>query len=128
MDMAKLVAIAILAAMMIIALKSVRPEISLALSLASGAVLLFIALSWAVETLGSLQTLSQRYALDPVFLSAALKIVGVAYMGEFGAQLCRDAGQGSLASKVELGGKILILTMTLPMVEEILLTVAGFLS
>lgn len=128
MDMVKLVAIAILAAMMIIALKTVRPEVSLTLSLASGAVLLFIALSWAVEALGSLQVLSQRYALDPAFLSSALKIVGIAYMGEFGAQLCRDAGQGSLASKVELGGKILILTMTLPMVEEILLTVAGFLS
>lgn len=128
MDMTKLVAIAILAAMMIIALKTIRPEVSLALALASGAVLLFIALSWAAEALGGLQSLSQQYAIDPTFVAAALKIVGIAYMGEFGAQLCKDAGQGSLASKVELGGKILILTMTLPMVEDILLTVAGFLT
>ncbi|MGQ0512778.1 SpoIIIAC/SpoIIIAD family protein, partial [Bacillus sp. D-CC] len=45
-----------------------------------------------------------------------LTIIGIAYIAEFGAQITKDAGQGAIASKIELAGKILILVMAIPII------------
>ncbi|EGL16712.1 stage III sporulation protein AD [Paenibacillus sp. HGF7] len=58
-----------------------------------------------------------------VFLKTILKIIGIAYIAEFGAQIVRDAGQESIASKIELSGKILIMVMAIPIITVIIETV-----
>lgn len=65
--------------------------------------------------------------IDDVFLRTVLKIIGVAYIAEFGAQIVRDTGQESIASKIELGGKILILFMAIPIIRVIIETVLQLL-
>jgi stage III sporulation protein AD len=52
-----------------------------------------------------------------------LKIIGIAYIAEFGAQIVRDAGQESIASKIELAGKVLILVLAIPIISIIIETV-----
>jgi len=53
-------------------------------------------------------------------MSLILKVIGIAYIAEFGAQVCRDAGEGAVAAKVELAGKALVLLLALPIVYAIL--------
>ncbi len=43
-----------------------------------------------------------------------LKVTGIAYLAQFGMQLCIDAGQSSIASKIELAGKIMIMIISAP--------------
>ena len=43
-----------------------------------------------------------------------VKIIGMAYLVQFGAEICRDAGESAIGSRVELGGRVLILSLTLP--------------
>lgn len=62
------------------------------------------------------------------YLALILKVVCIAYMGEFAAQLCRDAGEGGVAKKIELGVKVIIMLMALPLLEAILTSVIGILS
>jgi stage III sporulation protein AD len=62
-----------------------------------------------------------------IYVETILKIIGIAYIAEFGAQITKDAGQGAIASKIELGGKILILTMAIPILTVIIETVLGMI-
>ena len=58
--------------------------------------------------------------VNMVYLSTVLKIIGIAYIAEFTSQITKDAGQGAIASKIELAGKIMILTMAIPIITVII--------
>ncbi|MDQ0224947.1 stage III sporulation protein AD [Metabacillus niabensis] len=62
-----------------------------------------------------------------IYVETILKIIGIAYIAEFGAQITKDAGQGAIASKIELGGKILILTMAIPILTVIIETILSMI-
>lgn len=59
--------------------------------------------------------------------STMLKVTGIAYIAEFGVQACKDAGENAIASKVELGAKILILSLCVPVVMNLLELLASIL-
>ena len=71
----------------------------------------------------SLESLSDGAGLSVDYLDAVLKAVVVAYIGEFCAQLCRDAGEGAIADKVDLGTKVVIMVMALPLLNSIVTAV-----
>jgi stage III sporulation protein AD len=60
-------------------------------------------------------------------LTTVLKIMGIAYIAEFGAQVCRDAGEGSTATKIEFAAKILVMVLALPIIVAILESVLRLL-
>lgn len=97
-----------------------RPEIALILSITVG-VLIFIPM---VGKLGSILTVLKDLAgkanVNFVYLGILLKIIGIAYIADFGAQICRDAGEGAVASKVEFAAKILVMLLALPIIIAIL--------
>lgn len=84
-----------------------------------------------MDQISSVIRMLQNIAVDAnvnmVYLETILKIIGIAYIAEFGAQISRDAGQGTIASKIELGGKIIILAMALPILTAIIETVIGLI-
>ncbi len=65
--------------------------------------------------------------LNMVYLETILKIIGIAYIAEFGAQITKDAGQNAIASKIELAGKVLILVMAIPILTSLIKTVIGLI-
>ena len=74
-----------------------------------------------------LEELADRSGIPSVYLKTMLKIIGIAYIAEFGSQIVRDAGQESIASKIEFAGKVLILVMAVPIISVIVETVLGLL-
>lgn len=58
-----------------------------------------------------------------VYVETILKIIGIAYIAEFAAQITKDAGQGAIAAKIEMGGKILILAMAIPILTVLIETI-----
>jgi stage III sporulation protein AD len=70
--------------------------------------------------IGLFRDLSRLARVDELYLTTLLKILGIAYIAEFGAQICRDAGEGTIASKIEMVGKILILVLALPIFAAIM--------
>jgi stage III sporulation protein AD len=65
--------------------------------------------------------------INTVFLRTLLRVIGVAYIAEFGAQVCRDAGEGSIAMKIELAGKLIILVMAIPILIAVLEGIVNFI-
>ncbi len=74
-----------------------------------------------------IEKLSVNAHVNMIYVETILKIIGIAYIAEFGAQITKDAGQGAIASKIELGGKILILAMAIPILTVIIETIISML-
>lgn len=70
-----------------------------------------------------LQELAGRAQINQFYLTTLLRIIGIAYIAEFGAQVCRDAGEGAVASRVEFAGKVMIMVLAVPIIVAILETI-----
>lgn len=114
MEIFKIVGIGIVATVLIIILKSTRPEFALYISLVTGVIIFSMILGELSYVIQTLNTLARRTNVEFTYFSTILKIIGMAYIVEFGAQISRDAGEDSIALKIELGGKVLIMVLAIP--------------
>lgn len=74
-----------------------------------------------------LQDLTAGANINFLFLDTLMKVVGIAYIAEFGSQICKDADEGLVASKIEFAGKILILILAVPIILLVLESIINFL-
>lgn len=114
MEIFKIVGIGITATVLIVILREARPEFALYISLVTSVIIFSMILgelSYVIETLNNL---ARRTNIEFTYFSTILKIVGMAYVVEFGSQISKDAGEESIAMKIELCGKILIMVLAIP--------------
>ncbi|MCL6610968.1 MAG: stage III sporulation protein AD [Peptococcaceae bacterium] len=120
MEIMQVVGLGLVAAVLAVVLRHNRPEMAMFLSIAVG-IIIFAALIGKIgSVLDVLRELSSRANLSMIYLGTILKIVGIAYIADFGAQICRDAGEGAVASKIEFAAKILVLVLAVPIVLAVL--------
>jgi len=120
MEILQIVGLGLIATVLIVVIKQQRPEIVIQLSIAAGVVIFLLILGKISSAISILEELSRRADVDRFYLATILKIVGIAYIGEFGAQICRDAGEGAVAAKVEFAAKILVIVLSLPIIVALL--------
>lgn len=120
--------IAVVAAIIAIALKQSTPQISLALSLITGIIILISIASYLPVFIEKIDLLMSQSGVNPEYAKVLLKSVGICFICQFSSDICKDSGQSALAGKVELAGKILILVSALPLMEEILTTANSLIS
>jgi stage III sporulation protein AD len=104
-----------------------RPEMALLLALGFSIFVFIIVLGKMGAIIDLFRELTRRAQVDELYLITLLKIVGIAYIAEFGAQICRDAGEGSIAGKIEMAGKIIILLLALPIFTAVMEVVVRLL-
>jgi len=115
----QIVGLALIVTVFSVVLKQIRPEIALQLSILAGASIFILILSKVRVIVDLLQTLADQANISSYYLLIILKIVGVAYLAEFGAQICRDAGEGALATKIELAAKVGVIILAIPIIVAI---------
>ncbi len=111
---AQIVAVGLVAAILAITIKSQAPEFAFVISIAASVlifVMIFPQLNLVIE---ALTNLAGQVNADMSYVGTVLKIVGIAYISEFGAQICTDAGESAIASKIEIGGKVIIMALSIP--------------
>lgn len=128
MDIARWVGLGIGAAVLYAVLREARPEMAAVLSLAAGAVLMLGVLGGVQDVTAAMRSLSGRVGLEGTYVSTLLRVIGIAYLAQFGAQACRDAGAGGIADKVELCGKVAVLSIAAPVVVSLMDVVTGVLA
>ncbi|KLU66268.1 MULTISPECIES: stage III sporulation protein AD [Desulfosporosinus] len=119
MEIWQIVGLALIVTIISVVLKQFRPEIALQLSILAGATIFILILSKIKVIIDLLQTLADQANISSYYLMIVLKIVGVAYLAEFGAQICRDAGEGALATKIEIAAKVGVIVLALPIIVAI---------
>ncbi len=122
-----IVGLAVLGATLAVTVRSFRPELSLLIGVSTGIVVLLSVVGELTGVIDTLRTVAQQYGVDDGYLGVLLKIIGVAYLAQFGVQICRDAGESAAAAKVELAGRILILSAALPAAVAMLSAAAELL-
>lgn len=124
----KAVSISLIVTVIIIVIKQQRPELAVQLSILVGVYIFFMVLPQISQVITVFEDLSKKASINMLFMGTLLKIVGIAYIADFGSQICRDAGEGAIASKIEFAAKILVLVMAIPIMISILETVLKLLQ
>lgn len=119
-EIIKIIGIGLIALILIIIIKQYRPEFALYISLIAGALILYFALDEIKNVIYLLRQICEKSGVNSKFLSILIKMTGIAFLSEFAISICKDAGEGALASKVELGSKAIIISMSVPIIYNLL--------
>ncbi len=120
MEVFQLVGIALIAGVAAIILKSTKPELSFLVSIAGGIILLLFVIDLLWEGVGILQEIAEATKIDSSLVKMLVKMLGIGYLVQFGADTLNDFGQNSLADKLILCGKIIIFVLSLPILRTVL--------
>lgn len=123
----KIIGVAFVTAIAALLLRGTKPELSFAVTVTGIIVILLFIADSLESTLAVFQTIATATGMENGLIKTLLKIVGVGYLTEFGAGILTDFGSGAIADKVVLGGKIAIVALSLPVIENLLVLVQGFL-
>lgn len=99
------------------------PFFGILLSCVGGILILWQILPYFFDLIEKIYDFSSLAGVKFEFWGLLLKVIIITYLGDFTVQLCLDVGEGGLAQKLELGIKVLVMAMALPLWEEILKTV-----
>ncbi len=123
MDIIQIVGLGLVATILTLVIKEQKPMFAFMIALITGIIIFLFLIGKISEVIRILERMAVQANLNMIYLETILKIIGIAYIAEFGAQITRDAGQGAIASKIELAGKVLILVMAVPIITVIIETI-----
>ncbi|GGK19021.1 stage III sporulation protein AD [Caldalkalibacillus thermarum TA2.A1] len=127
MEIIQIVGIGLVATVLAIVLKEQKPVFAFLLSTFTGVLIFFFLIGKIYDVIRVLERLAVEGGINLIYLKTILQIIGIAYIAEFAAQITRDAGQGAIASKIELAGKVLIMVMAIPIITVIIETVISLI-
>ncbi len=120
-------AFGVLAALCAMVLRRYEPALGLVVALAAAVMLLAWAGDALEEILAFLDELEELSGISPAVVGPVLKAVGIAVLTRISSDLCRDAGEGGVASAVELAGSAAALFAALPLLRAALTTLTELL-
>ena len=119
-EIIKIIGIGLIALVIVVILKQYRPEYTIYVSIIAGVLILFLAMEKLSGIINLLQSISDKTYINKQFLGILLKITGIAIITEFAASICTDAGENAIASKIEIGSKVIIIAMSIPIISSLL--------
>lgn len=119
-EVIKIIGIALIALIIIIIIKQYRPEFAIYISLVTGVIILALVIGNLTNVINLLKDISTRSGINNKFLGILLKMTGIAILTEFAISICKDAGENAIASKVETGSKVIIISLSVPIITNLL--------
>ena len=128
MDIFKIIAVGLVGGILTMTVRQYRPEYGVITALAAVTVILFFTLDTLSAAINQITLITEKSGVETRYIAAVMKVVGVAYITQFGAEILRDGGENAIAMKVETAGKVFILGLTLPVMGEFLEVCVNALS
>lgn len=123
MEMVQVVGIGMTAVLLSLVVRRSHPELAVQITIVVAGIVFLVVLGKLYTIIELFEQMAQRAGVGQTYLVILLKIIGISYLTEFGAQICRDSGEGAIASKVEMAGKVMILVMAVPIIAFALDTI-----
>lgn len=120
MDITQIVGLALMVTVFLLILRQEKPVMAVLLSIVFSIFIFIMMMDKMGAIINIMKELTRRAGINYFFMTTILKILGVAYLGEFAAVICQDAGEQAVAKKVEFAAKIMIAVMALPIMVAIL--------
>ena len=119
-EIIKIIGIGLIALVIAIILKQYRPEYAIYVSIIAGVLILVLAMEKFSGIINLLKSISDKTYINKQFLGILLKVTGIAIITEFAVSICADAGEKAIASKIEIGSKVIIVAMSIPIISSLL--------
>ena len=119
-EIIKIVGIGLIALVIAIILKQYRPEYTVYVSIVAGILILMFTMNKITGIINLLKSISDKTYINKQLLSILLKITGIAIITEFAVSICTDVGEKAIASKIEIGSKVIIIAMSIPIISSLL--------
>ena len=126
MDIVRIAALGIVGALLGILLKGQKKEYELFVTLGVSLCIFYFIISKLELVLAVINRMQEYVELDTGYIAILVKMIGIAYVSEFSANLCRDAGYQAVAGQIEMFGKLSILVISMPVLLVLLETLEGF--
>lgn len=120
MDVVQIIAVGFIAVIIIVVLKQYKPEYSMYVSIIAGTIIIFLSLDKITAIINLLTNLSKKSGINAEYLGILLKITGIAILTEFAVSICKDSGESAIASKIDFGGKVIVISMSVPIIYALL--------
>ena len=127
MDIVKIIGIGLIALIIIVIIKQYKPEFAIYVSLGAGILIFALITAKMSGIIDILKSLANKTTINNDFLVLLIKITGIAILTEFAVSVCKDSGESAIASKIDLGGKVIIMSMSIPIMSSLLETIIKIL-
>nr|WP_177296492.1 SpoIIIAC/SpoIIIAD family protein [uncultured Blautia sp.] len=107
-------------------LKGTRPEYAAFVTMGIGIMILGLAVEKIRYVFEAIERLQDRIPLDSEYLVTLIKMIGITYIGQFSAGICRDAGCQATAGQIELFCKLSVMVLSMPVLMALLDTIQQF--
>lgn len=126
-EILKIIGVALVTVFASMLVKQTKPEIAMLITIAGSILIIVMAVNTLGGVISSFYKIFQVTGVDSTLLTPLLKIVAIGYIAEFSANICQDAGAGSVADKVLFSAKLIILVIALPIVTSVVDMVVALL-
>ena len=123
----KIIIIGITAAVLSVIIKKERPEFAVLISIAAGVVILAMSYGDLKAVIETVKAVTEKSGIPSQYIVTLLKIIGVAFLTEIGGSIAKDAGETSIAEKIQFAGKVFIIALTAPLFLALLNMITGLL-
>lgn len=127
MDIIKIIGFSFTALFLYLIFKDKRNDLATLISLVSGIVVFSLILTKLSEIVYFVKDIANKANIDMVYIGIVVKILGISYLATFCSEICKDAGASSIGSKVEFSAKILILSLSIPILMAVLQSILQIL-
>ena len=120
MEVMRIVGIGLIGAILSILLRNSKPEFSMLIPVVVSFTVLACAMPYLIRITEELSRMASSAGINSSYMRIVIKVIGISYLVCITAELCKDAGENAIAAKIELGGKLIILAMEIPIINSLL--------
>ena len=115
----KIALLGIVAAVCVISVKEYRADFAMLISIVAGVMILLTVVDYFSDIFSRIKVLLDTSGVDTSLIKYLIKIVSLGIIIEFSSSVIEESGQKSLADKVVIAGKIIIIALTMPLIEQL---------
>ena len=116
----KIIGISLITTISVLLTKPTKPDIAMIVGLAGGVFVFFYIIDLIEDVFGLFEYIMEITNLDSKLFTLLIKMIGVGYITEFSANLCKDSGNSAMAAKLLLAGKLVIFVMAIPIITSLI--------
>lgn len=120
MEIFKIVSFALISLFIFLLFKDRRSDLAVLIALVAGVIIFLFIIGQLSDVIYFLKDIASKANINTIYMGIVLKILAIAYLTSFCSEICKDAGASSIASKVDLSGKVLILALAIPILMAVL--------
>lgn len=109
-------------------LKQEKSEVAIYLCIVISLIIFVGIMDHLGQLVDTIREIGSYIQIDSSYILTLIKMLGITYLAEFSSGLCKDAGYQSIATQIEMFGKLTILVLSLPILLALLRTIQEFLG